>query len=53
MAYLVEKAGGLAYAAKGPMLDLCPDTLHKRAPILLGSRNLVAKAWEASAGDAG
>jgi fructose-1,6-bisphosphatase I len=53
MAYLVEKAGGLAYAATGPMLDTTPDKLHQRAPILLGSRNLVAKAWEASAADAG
>ena len=46
MGWLVEKAGGLALGASGPVLDVTPASLHEREPILLGSRLLVEAAWQ-------
>lgn len=37
MAYLIEKAGGMASTGKKPILDVQPESLHGRAPIFLGS----------------
>lgn len=41
MGWLIEKAGGLALADQVSVLDVLPGSLHERAPIMLGSRNLV------------
>ncbi|KAG0420855.1 hypothetical protein HPB47_003239 [Ixodes persulcatus] len=38
MAYLVERAGGMATTGKQAILDVQPTTLHGRAPIFLGSK---------------
>ena len=45
MGWLVEKAGGVAYGAEGPILDVRPATLHQRSPIALGSKTLLDQAW--------
>lgn len=37
MAYLIEKAGGIATTGKMPILDVVPDSIHQRCPIFLGS----------------
>ncbi|KAG8194849.1 hypothetical protein JTE90_017282 [Oedothorax gibbosus] len=37
MAYLIEKAGGIATTGKMPILDIVPESIHQRAPIFLGS----------------
>ena len=37
MAYLIEKAGGIATTGKMPILDIMPDSIHQRSPIFLGS----------------
>jgi len=39
MAFLVEKAGGLATDGHTPILDLVPTGIHQRSPIFLGSRD--------------
>ena len=51
MAYIVEKAGGLASDGHKPILDIVPTGLHVRSPIFLGSKHdvedvvgLIAKA---------
>jgi fructose-1,6-bisphosphatase I len=44
MAFLVEAAGGLASDGHKNILDLQPTELHQRAPIFIGSKNLVQKA---------
>lgn len=41
MAMLVENAGGLATADGVRILDIAPETLHQRVPVVLGSRALV------------
>uniref|UniRef100_A0A131Y1T9 Fructose-1,6-bisphosphatase isozyme 2 n=1 Tax=Ixodes ricinus TaxID=34613 RepID=A0A131Y1T9_IXORI len=38
MAYLVERAGGMATTGKQAILDVQPTSLHGRAPIFLGSK---------------
>lgn len=41
MAMLVEQAGGAASDGKQPMLDVTPQALHQRVPVVLGSRSEV------------
>lgn len=38
MAYIMEKAGGLATTGRSAILDVVPDAIHARSPIVLGSR---------------
>ncbi|MDR3322756.1 MAG: class 1 fructose-bisphosphatase, partial [Zoogloeaceae bacterium] len=44
MAWLVEQAGGAASTGRERILDLAPQKLHQRVPVLLGSKNEVAVA---------
>ncbi|MFZ5527033.1 MAG: class 1 fructose-bisphosphatase [Pseudomonadota bacterium] len=39
MALLVEQAGGRATNGTSELLDLVPDTLHQRVPVILGSKD--------------
>ena len=45
MGWLVERAGGTAYGAAGPVLEVVPRSLHQRSPIALGSRRVLDDAW--------
>lgn len=38
MAMLMEQAGGAATDGTQPMLDVVPEALHQRVPVMLGSR---------------
>lgn len=42
MAMLVEQAGGSAYTDAGPILDIQPEQIHQRVPVILGAANEVA-----------
>ena len=37
MGMLIEQAGGLAHTGTQPILDIQPDSLHQRLPVLMGS----------------
>lgn len=37
MAYIIEKAGGIATTGTCPILDIQPSSIHQRSPIFLGS----------------
>jgi len=39
MSMIVEQAGGLATDGRGRILDIQPDSLHQRVPVVIGSRN--------------
>jgi fructose-1,6-bisphosphatase I len=39
MAMLIEQAGGMASTGSQPILDVVPDELHQRVPVVLGSRD--------------
>jgi fructose-1,6-bisphosphatase I len=38
MAYLAEQAGGMATDGSGRILDIVPESLHQRTPLLVGSK---------------
>jgi fructose-1,6-bisphosphatase I/sedoheptulose-1,7-bisphosphatase len=40
---LIEQAGGLASTGRGPILDVPPEALHQRVPVILGSRHEVER----------
>ena len=37
MSMLVEQAGGAAETGSGRILDVAPEALHQRIPVILGS----------------
>jgi len=43
MAFIVEQAGGMATDGRTPIMDLMPQKLHQRVPVVLGSKNEVAR----------
>ncbi len=46
MAYLIEQAGGKASDGYRRIMDLEPYDLHQRAPVFIGSKEMVEKAEE-------
>ena len=42
MALLIEQAGGAATTGRQRILDIQPEKLHQRVPVILGSKNEVA-----------
>ena len=43
MAYVVEKAGGAATTGRQRILDIVPERLHQRVPVVLGSKSEVER----------
>jgi fructose-1,6-bisphosphatase len=43
MAWLVEQAGGAASHGTAALLDLVPDALHQKVPLILGARDEVER----------
>jgi fructose-1,6-bisphosphatase I len=43
MSFIVEQAGGLSSTGRSRILDLKPEALHQRVPVILGSRNEVER----------
>jgi fructose-1,6-bisphosphatase I/sedoheptulose-1,7-bisphosphatase/fructose-1,6-bisphosphatase I len=43
IAWIVEQAGGMATTGRERILDVRPDSLHQRVPVILGSRHEVAR----------
>jgi fructose-1,6-bisphosphatase I len=43
MAFIVEQAGGAATNGHERILDIQPQRLHQRVPVILGSKNEVAR----------
>lgn len=43
MAFLIEQADGLASTGRGRILDLQPEDLHQRVPVILGSKSEVER----------
>lgn len=46
MGMLVEQAGGLAHTGKEPILDIVPESLHQRVPVLMGSAEEIERLME-------
>jgi fructose-1,6-bisphosphatase len=43
LAFLIEQAGGAAVTGTQPLLDIVPDTLHQKVPVILGSAGEVER----------
>ncbi len=43
VAFLVEQAGGAASTGRSRIMDLQPDSLHQRVPLIFGSRNEIER----------
>ncbi|OTF71964.1 fructose-1,6-bisphosphatase 1-like protein [Euroglyphus maynei] len=46
MAYIIEKAGGLATTGQISILDYQPTKIHERVPVFLGSRDDVQELMD-------
>jgi len=53
MAWLMQQAGGLGSTGSGDILDVQPDSLHQRVPVILGSPEDVSALTRELAQDAG
>ena len=43
MSMIMEQAGGIGHSGKENILDIEPESLHQRVPIVVGSKNMVDK----------
>ena len=43
MSYIVEQAGGMSSTGRERIMDIQPEGLHQRVPVVLGSKNEVAR----------
>ena len=43
MSFVVEQAGGASSTGRERIMDVQPDELHQRVPVVLGSSNEVAR----------
>lgn len=46
MAYIIEKAGGIATTGTKRILDIEPTSIHQRVPIFIGSKDDVEEVLE-------
>ena len=46
LAFMVELAGGAATDGRHPILEIVPEKLHQRTPLVIGDREEVARATE-------
>jgi fructose-1,6-bisphosphatase len=43
MSFVVEQAGGLGSTGRQRILDIKPESIHQRIPVVLGSKNEVER----------
>ena len=43
MGYIVEQAGGVCSTGRERILDIIPNDIHQRVPVILGSKNEVER----------
>ena len=46
LGFIAEQSGGAAYSVSKPILDIQPEGLHQRSPVILGDKHTVEKAIE-------
>jgi fructose-1,6-bisphosphatase I len=50
MSFIMEQAGGLSTTGKERVLEITPEYVHQRVPIIMGSKNDIEEVIEAYAG---
>jgi fructose-1,6-bisphosphatase I len=43
MSFLIEQAGGASSTTRIPIMDVVPEQIHQRVPVILGSREEVER----------
>jgi fructose-1,6-bisphosphatase I len=43
MGFIIEQAGGACSTGRERILDIQPDSVHQRVPVILGSKNEVER----------
>ena len=43
MSFVIEQAGGLGSTGRARVMEVQPDNIHQRVPVILGSRNEVER----------
>jgi fructose-1,6-bisphosphatase len=38
MAFIVEQAGGMSTTGEAPIMNIKPERVHQRVPVILGSK---------------
>ena len=51
MSFIMEQAGGLSTTGTERVMELVPQEVHQRVPIIMGSRNLIEEVEQAYAKD--
>ena len=46
MSFIIEQAGGASSTGRERIMDIQPDNLHQRVPVILGSKNEVERVVE-------
>jgi len=46
MTFVIEQAGGLGSTGRQRILDVQPESIHQRIPVILGSKNEVERIEE-------
>ena len=41
LAFITEKAGGIAISGENNILDIIPNSLHQRTPLILGNKDIL------------
>lgn len=47
MSFLIEQAGGLSSTGKERIMDIAPENVHQRVPVIMGSKNEVQEVIDA------
>lgn len=46
MSFIIEQAGGMAITGRERIMEIRPEALHQRVPVVLGSRNEVQRVLD-------
>ena len=52
MSFIVEQAGGMASTGRERIMEIRPDQLHQRVPVIMGSKTEVERVVGYHTGDA-
>lgn len=46
MSMVIEQAGGMSITGRERIMEIIPESLHQRVPVVLGSKNEVQQIWD-------
>jgi len=47
MSFLIEQAGGMSTTGTQRIMEIVPESIHQRVPVVMGSKNEVMEVIEA------